>query len=170
MKANLSSAGLLVDISDEPDPSAKPKAASLAPAVARIIALDEDGGEWEEHTDDTALVVKKHRKTGSEGSINDRDIPREKPVRPAPPKPRVQRSKTVKATGSSRVEGQRSSGMTTPPPNLKSATQSEGVAISIDKGTPQASRKGSKYVGICHNMYAFLFEFTAVLIDKLNTY
>ena len=135
--------------SDKPVSHAKPRAASLAPAVARIISLDEDGGEWEEHTDDTALVVKKHRKTGSEGSINERDIPREKPVRPAPPIPRVQRSKTVKATGSNRVEVQRSSRVTTPPPDLKSATQSEGVIISIDKGTPQATRKGHKYVGVC---------------------
>lgn len=123
-------AGLLVDIGEESAPPKKSR-------EARLISLDNS-----EPTDSTTLFVKTHRRTGSEGSITGKDMPREKPVRPAPPIPRVQRSKTVRVVSVSNVqaEGRQSSSVVTPPPDLKSSRKLE---VNLDMGVP---RRGSKYV------------------------
>lgn len=81
-------AGLLVDIHGTSPPSISPP--PVEPAVARIISIDQT---WagDDDSEDTALVSAQDKSTEEPTSPS-----RQKPMRPAPPKPSIRRAKTVK--------------------------------------------------------------------------
>ena len=82
--------GLLVDVNVERSPTVSPTPPE--PSVAKIISID-NSWDAEEDREDAALV-------GTSQIKSDEDIlsspSRQKPARPAPPKPSVRRAKTVK--------------------------------------------------------------------------
>ena len=81
--------GLLVDVNERVSPAVSPPPPE--PAVARIISID-TSWELEEDREDTALVQTSQPKS-------DEEVPsptRQKPARPAPPKPAARRSKSLR--------------------------------------------------------------------------
>ena len=80
----------MVEVNDEQSPVVSPPPAE--PSVAKIISID-NSWDADEDREDTALVGMSHPKSDEDAMSSPS---RQKPARPAPPKPSVRRSKTVK--------------------------------------------------------------------------
>ena len=82
--------GLLVDVNAGHSPPSSPP---VEPAVGRIISIDTLWNTEDDDREDTALVPSAQPKSDDDVMSSPS---RQKPARPAPPKPAIRRAKTVK--------------------------------------------------------------------------